>query len=91
MEKYILVILPPSNTSHVCKVLRQRLICKAAEPELGKLAWEEPSPPDLLIILRRDPWEDAGPGFAQPLGDTEGEHRAAAGYDKAALCMLIIS
>lgn len=55
----------------------QRLICKAAEPELGKLAWEEPSPPDLLVILRRDLWEY--------LGYKEGEHRAGAGYDKAAL------
>lgn len=73
MEKYIQEILPPSNTSHVCKVLTQRLICKSADTELGKLAWEEPSPPDPLIILRRNLWEDAGLGFAQPWDDKEGE------------------
>lgn len=85
MEKSIQAILPSSNTSHVCKVITRRLICKAAEPELGKLAWEEPSPPDLLIILQRYLWEDAGLGLAQPWGDKEGELGVAAGYDKAAL------
>lgn len=85
MVKYIQKILSPSNTSHVCKVLTQRLICKAAEPELGKLAWEEPSPPDLLVILRRDLWEDVGLGFTRPLGYNQGERGAGAGYNKAAL------
>lgn len=85
MEKSIQAILPSSNTSHVCKVITQRLICKAAEPELGKLAWEEPSPPDLLIILQRYLWEDVGLGLVQPWGDKEGEQGVSAGYDKAAL------
>lgn len=85
MEEYTQAILPPSTTSHVRKILMQRLICKAAEPELGKLAQEEPSPPDLLIVPRRELGEDAGLGFAWPLGDKEGEHRAAASYHSAAL------
>lgn len=86
MEKHVLMewkntswcsFLPPTLLS-VCEA---EINLQTAQPELGKLGWEEPSPPDLRIILRREPWQDAGLGFAQPWGIKRG----STGWDEAAL------